>query len=387
MPTDNANILTPIELRNIRAYVQHKFADLPQDKHADIVADAVRKIVLRRLPAFTDDVRNDLTTRLIRTALLERSGPVSVDDIIEVCLPLPLDDAALFEPFHAWVEQQLQAMIEPETLREAIANVSAEGGRSNKQLWQTIAEYLTPRSQPLEPVREGSAVILPFVTSTGAAAMLAEANTAHVGLSRAEEKRKRRTLLYGLLSVVIAAATIVYGWYLQRPAAEETSMLAASPVVVSTPSPIVPAKNELPASLQYREIDMERLAQYLNSKNSLLAEEKYMEPIIAAAEEFGIDPLLLFAITGQEQAFVPRTHKKAKEIVNNPFNVFHSWMEYNTTIKQSARIAARTIVNSSKNRPDEIDPFTWINRRYAEDPLWAEGVRSIWSSMSKRIVD
>jgi hypothetical protein len=134
-------------------------------------------------------------------------------------------------------------------------------------------------------------------------------------------------------------------------------------------------------------VDTNRLAEYLHSKNSLLAEAKYMEPIIAAAEEFGIDPLLLFAITGQEQAFVPRTHKKAKEIGNNPFNVFHSWEEYNTTITQSARIAARTIVNSSKNRPADIDPFTWINRRYAEDPLWADGVRSIWNAMSKRIAD
>jgi hypothetical protein len=112
-----------------------------------------------------------------------------------------------------------------------------------------------------------------------------------------------------------------------------------------------------------------------------------MEPIIAAAEEFGIDPLLMFAITGQEQAFVPRNHERAMEIVNNPFNVFHSWKEYNTTIKQSARIAARTIVSASKDRPDGIDPFTWINIKYAEDKLWAKGVRSIWTSMSKRIAD
>jgi hypothetical protein len=77
----------------------------------------------------------------------------------------------------------------------------------------------------------------------------------------------------------------------------------------------------------------------------------------------------------------------ALEIANNPFNVFHSWKEYNTTITQSARIAARTVVNSSKNRPDGIDPFTWINRRYAEDQLWADGVRSIWTSMSKHIAD
>ncbi|MBD3918976.1 glucosaminidase domain-containing protein [Paenibacillus sp. PR3] len=388
MPTDNANILTSAELRNIRAYVQYKFADLPQDKHADIVADAVRKIVYRRLPAFTDEVRSDLTTRLIRTALLERSGPVSVDDIVEVCLPLSMDDSALFEPFHAWVEQQLQAMIQPEILRDALANLSSEGGNRDKPMWQTMADYLTPYAQPLEPVREGSAVILPFVMNAGAAAILAVSEAAEAGVSASDPRRgMQRPLLYGAMSIVIAASMLLYGWYSQRPDSNKNAASDISSVAESAPTPVAAAKNELPASLQYREIDLERLAEYLNSKNSLLAEKKYMEPIIAAADEFGIDPLLLFAITGQEQAFVPRDHDRAMEIVNNPFNVFHSWKEYNTTIKQSARIAARTIVSASKNRPEEIDPFTWINIKYAEDEKWAKGVRSIWSSMSKRIAD
>jgi hypothetical protein len=386
MPTDNANIVSPVELRNIRAYVQHKFADLPQDKHADIVADAVRKIVYRRLPEFAEDVRHDLTSRLIRSALVEHSGPVSINDIVEVCLLLPMDDAALFEPFHAWVEQQLQAIIQHEALREAIAQLSAEAGKRDKPLWQTMANDLMPHAQPLDPVRESSAVILPFVMSAGAAERLVEANATGGGLFVSLTKHGLRPFLYGLMSMVIAAGMIVYGWYLQRPDPAQSAK-SVTPMVESTPMSIVPAKNELPASLQYREIDMERLAAYLNSKNSLLAEAKYMEPIIAAAEEFGIDPLILFAITGQEQAFVPRTHKMALEIANNPFNVFHSWKEYNTTITQSARIAARTVVNSSKNRPDGIDPFTWINRRYAEDQLWADGVRSIWTSMSKHIAD
>lgn len=387
MSTDNANILTPTELRNIRAYVQHKFADLPQDKHADIVADAVRKIVYRRLPIFADEVREQLTSRLIRTALVERSGPVSVDDIVEVCLPLSMDDAALFEPFHAWVEQQLQAVFQPETLKEALAKLSFEDGKRDKPLWQSMAEYLAPHAQPLDPVREGSAVIIPFVSHADGASVLAERDITVANVSARAAKRWQRPVLYGAMSIVIAAGMLMYGWYLQRPDSIESKASEVSSVVVTAPTPVITAKNELPASLQYRKIDEDRLTDYLKSKNSILADEKYMEPIIAAAEEFGIDPLLLFAITGQEQGFVPLIHKKAEEIANNPFNVFHSWQEYNTTITQSARIAARTIVNLSKNRPDEIDPFTWINRKYAEDPLWANGVRSIWHSMSKRIVD
>src|SRR5690606_7833302 len=120
---------------------------------------------------------------------------------------------------------------------------------------------------------------------------------------------------------------------------------------------------------------------YLESKSSVLADQPYFDAIISAAEDFDLHPVLLFAITGQEQGFVPKTNKQHKEIANNPFNVFHSWQDFNTNIEQSAEIAARTVFNLSKDRPDDVDPFTWINRKYAEDPKWSDGVRSIFATI------
>jgi len=380
MPTNNAFILTQAEVRNIRRYVQYKFSDLPQDKHADIIADAVRRIVFKRLPEFKDEIRRQLTSGLIRTALVERAGPVGTDDIAEACLTLELEDDALFEPFHAWVEQQLHATVHADALREALGGTGSNAANGDRPGWSLIAERLMKTAEPFEPMPEGQAVVLPFTRQEslgGNAASGAASDRASIHPSG----RYRRWTIYASLSAVLVAATLMYGWSLARPPAVEP----AASVAQAVPPPTKPSLNELPAMLQYREVNRKLLAQYLDSKNSLLSDAEYMEPIFDAAEQFDIDPILLFAITGQEQAFVPRNHKKAEQIINNPFNVFHSWQEYNTTIRKSAEIAARTIARLSKDRPAGTDPFLWINREYAEDPHWSDGVRSIWKSMTQYV--
>ncbi|RSK27695.1 hypothetical protein EJF36_12880 [Bacillus sp. HMF5848] len=143
--------------------------------------------------------------------------------------------------------------------------------------------------------------------------------------------------------------------------------------------------NALPNKLQYQPINEDKLRAFLDGRDSLLGEEPYFSTIIAVADEFNIHPLLLFAITGQEQAFVPKSHERAAEIANNPFNVFHSWQDFNTNIKESTEIAARTIVNLSEDRPADVDPIKWINRKYAEDPNWWIGVSSIYEMLERKV--
>ena len=114
-------------------------------------------------------------------------------------------------------------------------------------------------------------------------------------------------------------------------------------------------QNELPQSLKYTDIQMEELTAYLQSRSSMLAKPRYMGAIVAAAKKYNVHPLLLFAITGQEQGFVPKDHKHAVQMANNPFNVHYSWESYNTSIEESSMIAAKTVVNLSKNRPSGAD--------------------------------
>jgi len=141
----------------------------------------------------------------------------------------------------------------------------------------------------------------------------------------------------------------------------------------------------LPDYFTYKNIDETKLKTYLKSRNSLLEEEPYFSSIINTAREFDLNPLILFSIAGHEQGFVPKSNPLSSQIANNPFNVFISWQEYNTDIVDSSQIAARTVINLSKDRPDEVDPFQWINRKYAEDQNWWKGVRSIFERLEREV--
>lgn len=142
----------------------------------------------------------------------------------------------------------------------------------------------------------------------------------------------------------------------------------------------------LPQELQWVEVDKEKLRNFLNSKNSILADEKYLGPLIDVAKRKNVNVILLVAITGQEQSFVPRNKGNPEKVANNPFNVYHSWMEYNTNIEDSASIACNTIINLSKGRPEAIHPIQWINRKYAEDKKWWIGVSNFFVKIKNYVL-
>lgn len=143
--------------------------------------------------------------------------------------------------------------------------------------------------------------------------------------------------------------------------------------------------SHLPDYLMYKNVNLKNLNEFLKSKNSLLAEEPYFSTILSVSKDFNLNPLVMFAITGQEQSFVPKNSKNAYKIANNPFNVFNSWQKYNTNIEDTTTIAARTIVNLSKNKPDNIDAFTWVNRKYSEDKNWSKAIRSIFKQLENKV--
>lgn len=138
----------------------------------------------------------------------------------------------------------------------------------------------------------------------------------------------------------------------------------------------------LPDSYQYKVISENALKAYLETRSSLLMNEPYFTSIINVARDFNINPVLLFAITGQEQGFVPTNQDSATQIANNPYNVFCSWQDYNTDIIDSSQIACRTIISLSKDKPDNVDTLVWINRKYSADQNWNNGVRTLYNDIN-----
>jgi hypothetical protein len=171
-------------------------------------------------------------------------------------------------------------------------------------------------------------------------------------------------------------SALIDSYYIKKARINSNSILPKKMKVLNS---------HLPAHLMYKKVDVTNLKKFLKSRNSLLAEEPYFLTILSVCEDFNLNPLVMFAITGQEQSFVPKSNQNALKIANNPFNVFNSWRKYNTNIEDSTTIAARTIVNLSKNRPNNIDAFTWINRKYSEDEDWSKAIRSIFKQLERNV--
>ncbi|ACT01313.1 glucosaminidase domain-containing protein [Paenibacillus sp. JDR-2] len=372
MPADEAFVLTPIDVRKIRQYVQHKYDAMPQDKRAEIVADAVSRIIQKQLPPFDDKLKREVTAKLIRTTVLERQMPVRSDDIFEACLALDLADSNVVTSLHKWVEEQSGTQLEWDLFRIQLDKLAKKEESGSSASWEQLKEWLGSeyRIEGKNNAAAGLAEVIPLPVQL------------HINPALKPYRRKQ-TLMYSLLSIMLVSASLLYGWSLLRPSPNKLQ----PPVTLQSFEKAMPAVagNELPNELRYTDVDKESLVDYLNSKDSLLAEQPYLDAIIDAAKTFDIHPLFLFAITGQEQAFVPKSNKQAMKIANNPFNVFYSWKDYNTTIHDSARIASQTVLKWSKNRPEGKDPIAWINRKYAEDQNWANGVSKIFASMKSKV--
>jgi len=154
---------------------------------------------------------------------------------------------------------------------------------------------------------------------------------------------------------------------------------------------------KVPDEIKYRNISpyYGKLTNWLNQKNSMEANSEYLAIVNAAGKRWGVDPLLLIAITGQEQSFVPAGDKEAAKIINNPWNVFHSWQEFQCGYGIAALWAANTVMRLAQGCPAGDNLIRWINGfgidgnrdnpayGYADDPNWWAGVSKYYGELQK----
>ncbi len=221
-------------------------------------------------------------------------------------------------------------------------------------------------------------------------------NIIHVisSLFRKIVQKKHHSLALILLAFVIMlpVMTLIHSFTGSRTQLEGISFVHASTILQQE----VPEKKILstivhkiysreqpgfPDFLVYDSVDYLEVITYLHSRNSAFTDDSYLSVIDSVAFEYNVHPLLLLAIIGQEQGFVPRDNPYALKILNNPFNVYMSWTEYNTTLHDSCEVAAGTIRSILETRPTGFNPFKWLNRRYAEDPNWWKGVQELYYTL------
>ncbi|MCF8567947.1 hypothetical protein LLE49_24800 [Alicyclobacillus tolerans] len=142
------------------------------------------------------------------------------------------------------------------------------------------------------------------------------------------------------------------------------------------------------AQMHYQSVDTTILYDYVHQQGSIFSLSD-IQTIVDAAHRYNINPILMIAITGQEESFVPATWPQASFIRNNPFNVYHSWQQYNTNLADAANIAANTLAHKLITPPPQGEnPIAWINDPmnpwgiYAQDTNWSYGVDDIFHALS-----
>jgi putative ABC transport system permease protein len=336
--TEGQPILDNEAVVRIRQYIERKHPDFTHDERESLFANAVHRIMDRHLPDFAEETKVRLRQQLLERIGLEQRFTLLTEHILEACLQLELE----------------------------------EDGAQQLELWMKKCglerdERIAEESQ--ENVLQGE-----LETAAAVAASMA---SPYVGSRSAVWRWGGLTAM----ALALGTAGLLYINGSSRPAPDIVKNAAPAVEAASPPS----SAGALPPEYGYQDLDTGKLQEWLNAKKSLLAEEPYFSAILTAAKTNGIHPLLLFAITGQEQGYVPKDGKKSRQIANNPFNVYHSWTDYNTNIADSARIASRTILNISSTRPEEAHPIEWLNTRYAEDPNWWIGVNAIFEKMRREI--
>ncbi|MFC0414814.1 hypothetical protein ACFFHH_05000 [Cytobacillus solani] len=332
-------------IKEIKEQLNIQYQTLSSKEKASILAKTIHRMIDQSLPNFSKETKRRIRMELMNKKLSANSLSISANDIIESSIGLATREE---------IEQELPKWVYKKVDKDI--NVSE----------LNIAGFLNSY-----PKRE-----ITYPISIDENEPISITNTFKSGIWP-----KYRSLFLGATAIIFIAFVMII--FVENPAQVPLDYAKGQTAENKEAATNQRIPNNLPSYLQYEQVDDKKLREWLNGRKSILAEEPYYSSIINAASEFNIDPLLLFAITGQEQGFVSREHVNAEKIANNPFNVFHSWEDFNTNISESSRIAARTIVNVSKDRPKEEDPFQWINRKYAEDPNWWIGVSTIYKQLEE----
>jgi len=336
-------LLNQNDINELREQIHLQFKEATAKQKASILAQKIYEIIDDSLPDFSPETKRTIRMELLNKQLQTKSLTITANDIVSSSIEV----AAVEE-----VGQELSQWI----LKKAELDETAT--KDYLEQFLNVEKPLTAMNNSLVN------------------AIQVEKN---INFSSLSKWYKKKIYLLGLTLV----SSIFLILLIEFPLQKKLEGVKGETLHFTETMEVERMANELPDYLQYDTINEEKLRKWLYGRNSMLADEPYFSTVINVADEFNINPLLLFAITGQEQGFVSKENKRAEEIANNPFNVFHSWEDFNTNILESSQIAARTIVNLSKDRPEDADPIQWINRKYAEDENWWIGVSKIFAQLEK----
>lgn len=369
-------VLKKEDVISLRNHINEANPYADSKKKASLLAVAIYKTIDGNLEGFSDKYKQRIRQRLIKSLAYENKELLDKSDIFFTCTSFENDSSELLEDLTKWVNQNVKSIIKKEVINEYIkynpqiaivdlkSNEILDKKKKNHKKLIHIKDIIYNNiSSPKDVITICIVILLILLVTIRAIVFL---QNQFSGDRYAQQAFKIST----------NSTSIMNRNNLQIPEDVQEILYESSSENSSS---------HIPHEFKYKNINQNKLKDYLKTRNSILEEEPYFTAIILTAKDFNLNPIVLFSITGQEQGFVPRSHGYAEKIANNPFNVFGSWKKYNTNIKDSTEVAARTVSNLLKEKPDNIDAFKWINRKYAEDKRWWIGVRSLFDQIEDSI--
>lgn len=400
----NKIIINEKIILDLKSYIYNKYPSKSSKELSLILADGIHRIINNSMGQFQEIPINEIEGNLIRSAVSNSDFSISAYKVFCQYCKLNLENESNINDLHEWLIFNQNKPVEKDELVDFINmirsydNVPIEDAINNaadsvigkmntyytnqakditSQINYSKHEYNihTIEKETRKIIHIFDELIVEFVHK----------------IQNAFKAYGRKRILITvsfiiMLFTILNAKEIGYAFInnLSTSKSKNTPEILVEDVLVNKINKEV--DNGLPEELRYIEIDKDLLRGWLNNRNSILAEEPYLSSIIDTAKQYDINPLFMIAITGQEQGFVPKSQENALKIANNPFNVYESWIGYNTSIDDSSKIAAQTIINLSKGRPKEVHAIEWINEKYAEDKNWWIGVDKIFSQLQHEII-
>ncbi|MBP3888012.1 MAG: hypothetical protein J6F30_10290 [Cellulosilyticum sp.] len=339
------SIISPDEIQSLRHSILQSHPDLTEAERAQLFAKCLHQKLDNVLTLFDVNIQKNIKKDLLKQAVTKPLFSINVLDILETYTQIESITSSNVHLVTSWVnqygaqpltEEHLLSLTQNLTYASApVASISSACPPSPKQPLISLSKYVSR-------------------------------------LSNLKSTFKKRWFFLSVGCTYLILLTIWCHHHVTRK--QMLTYWTTLPVTLPISLDLADASNYLHTPLQYKPINEQALNSWLVQRDSLLATEPYFSTIIQTAQSFDINPLLLFAITGQEQNFVPSTHESAIQIANNPFNLYGSWKEYNTSIEDSAAIVSRTIIRLGKDCPEDYNQIQWINHKYAADSNWHLGV-------------
>lgn len=348
-------VISKNDILILKQYINKKYNSYDQIKKLNVLTTSIHQVLDKNIDGLEKNYTNKLKQDLLKSTLLKNGKSIFLIDIFNACISEKNAENSFYESIVTWVNSKAENKISLLDLENFGVKLQPHNPEDLEITNEKSSVYkITPSNPKIFRAIWASKVFKCSICTTFIFCILA-LNTRNIKGILNSSKTNNTKFPYKISEK------------------KSENFIASTKV----------SNSNLPNYFSYKNINTNSLKRYLHSKNSLLVEEPYFSTLIGVAKKFNLNPLILFSITGQEQAFVPADNQYAKKIVNNPFNVYHSWQEYNTNLKDAAEIASRTVINLCKDRPSSEDPFKWINRKYAEDPNWGAGVRRIYDELEK----